>query len=89
MAGRVVSTLGDTTLPLAEVNVYVVGSEWRPSAVTNQLGRYELNGVCVGEASLVFTDPDYMTAEKRIKVTKLNMDDIEMIRTSRFSGSQF
>ena len=52
----------DTALGLADVNIYTVGREWSPAAVTGSDGRFSITNVCATGLRLTARRAGYESA---------------------------
>ncbi len=58
-------TITGTNLPLADVDVYVIGHEWESLASTNRMGEFVLENVCLADLELRFTKAGYLSDEEK------------------------
>ena len=57
-----------TSLALANVNIYTVGREWTPSAVSGSDGRFTISGVCVDGLKLTARKDGYESVSREYSV---------------------
>ena len=58
-----------TSLALANVNIYTVGREWSPSAVSGSDGKFTISGVCVDGLKLTARKDGYESASREYSVS--------------------
>ncbi|KAI0210648.1 hypothetical protein LSAT2_004598 [Lamellibrachia satsuma] len=79
--GRVVYLDNNTTtLPLADVEVYVVGQEWEVWNTTDRTGRFSVDGLCRSTTKLIFLDNDYMTEVTEYEAPNSSDVIVEMVK---------
>ena len=67
VSGKV--THRQSSLALANVNIYIVGREWSPSAVSGSDGRFTISGVCVDGLKLTARKDGYESSSREYSVS--------------------
>ena len=79
--GRV--TDRDSSLSLANVNIYTVGREWIASAVSGSDGRFTISGVCVDGLKLTARKGGYESVLQEYIVTSGSSVNVVMFKLGR------
>ena len=54
-------TVTETSFPLADVDVFVVGREWEPLTTSNAMGEFKLKDICSAGLTLKFLKSGYFS----------------------------
>ena len=63
ISGKVTGT--GTSFPLADVDVFAVGHEWEPLNMSNAMGEFTIQDVCVTGLMLLFLKSGYFTEQEQ------------------------
>ena len=87
----------DSSLSLANVNIYTVGREWIASAVSGSDGRFTISGVCVAGLKLTARKGGYesvlqeysVTSGSSVNVVMMKLGRPTSVETSEFSSCRY
>ena len=84
VAGRVREK--HSSLPLANVDIYTVGREWSPTAVSGSDGRFTISGICVWDLKLTARKDGYMIDEPEYLFNPGSNGIIVMLKLGAYDG---